>query len=71
MNHDAHHVVKELPVLTPGESVWVTNREESGEVIVETATWSYPVETPGGQFRKNQYLKQSILRDTEPEIHRE
>ena len=60
VNHDAHHGVRELPALTPGESVWVTDREESGEVIEETATRSYTVETPGGQFRRNRrYLNRS------------
>ena len=51
MNYDAHQGVRELPVLTPGESVWVTvtDQEESGEAIEETATRSYTVETPGGQ----------------------
>ena len=44
VNHDTHHVVRELPVLTPGEFVWDTD-QESGEVIKETATRSYPVET--------------------------
>ena len=53
VNHDAHHGVRELPVLIPRESVWVTDREEAGEVIEETATRSYTVETPGGQFRRN------------------
>ena len=74
MNHDAHHGVRELPVLTPGESVWVTDQEELGEVIEETATRSYTVETPGGQFRRNRrYLDSSPSSETntEPEnIHR-
>jgi hypothetical protein len=59
-NHDGHHGVRELPVLSPGESVWVTDREESEEVIEETATRSYTVQTPGGQFRRNRrYLNRS------------
>ena len=43
-----------LPVLSPGDySVWVTDREESGQVLEGTATRSYTVRTPGGDFRRN------------------
>ena len=35
MNHDDHQAVRELPVLSPRESVWVTDQEESGEVVEE------------------------------------
>ena len=53
MNHDTHCGARELPVLSPGEYVWVTDREESGEVVEETATRSYTVQTPGEEFRRN------------------
>ena len=53
VNHDTHHGARELPALSPGEYVWVTDREESGEVVEETATRSYTVQTPGGEFRRN------------------
>ena len=33
--------------------MWVTDREESGEVVKETATRSYTVQTHGGEFRRN------------------
>ena len=70
VNDDAHHGVRELPVLTPGESVWLTDRDESGEVIEEIATWSYTVETPGGQFRRNrQYLNRSSPSSETNTIH--
>ena len=54
VNHDTHRGARQLPVLSPGEYVWVTDREESGEVVEETATRSYTVLTPGGEFRRNQ-----------------
>ena len=50
VNHDVHHGARELPVLSPREYVWVTDREESGEVVEETATRSYTVQTPGGEI---------------------
>ena len=50
VNHDTHCGARELPVLSPGEYVWVTHQEESGEVV---ATRSYTVQTPGGEFRRN------------------
>jgi len=53
VNHDAHHGARELPVLSPREYVWVTDREESGEVVEETATRLYTVQTHGGEFRRN------------------
>ena len=53
MNHDTDRGARELPVLSPGEYVWVTDQEESGEVVEETAMRSYTVQTPGGEFRKN------------------
>ena len=60
VNHDTHREARELPVLSPGEYVWVTDREESGEVVEETATRSYTVQTPGGEFRRNrQHLNRS------------
>ena len=49
VNHDTHRGARELPVLSPGEYAWVMDREESGEVVEETATTSYTtVQTPGG-----------------------
>ena len=60
MNHDTHRGARELPVLSPGMYVWVTDREESGEIVEETATRSYTVQTPRGEFRKNRrHLSQS------------
>ena len=52
--------------------MWVTDQEESGEVVEETATRSYTVQTPGGEFRRNQrHLNKSSLSsqtNTESEI---
>ena len=72
VNHDTHCAARELPVLSPREYVWVTDREESGEVVEDTATRSYTVQTPGGEFRRNQrHLNKSSLSpqtNTESEI---
>ena len=40
-NHDMHRRARELPVLSPGDSVWVSDRDEAGQVVEETATRSY------------------------------
>ena len=70
VNHDTRRGARELPVLSPGEYVWVMDREESGEVVEETATRSYTVQTPGGQFRRNQrhLNKSSLSSETNTEL---
>ena len=45
VNHNTHCGARELPVLSPGEYV-VMDREESGELVEETATRS-------GEFSRN------------------
>ena len=54
VNHDIHHGARDLPALSPGEYMWVTDQEESGEVVEETATRSYIVQTPG-EFKRNRH----------------
>ena len=49
-NHDVHHGARELPILLPGESVWVPDRGESGQVLEETSTRSYTIQTPGEEL---------------------
>ena len=52
-NFDAHRGARDLPTLSPGEWVWLPDRQESGRVVDETAPRSYVVDTPEGIFRRN------------------
>ena len=50
---DHHHGVKELPLLEPGDLVWVSDRQETGAVGEQVGPRSYDIETPSGLFRWN------------------
>lgn len=50
---DHHHGVKELPLLEPGDLVWVSDRQEAGAVGEQVGPRSYNIETPSGSFRRN------------------
>ena len=53
-NYDQHHGVRELEPLSSGQSVWIPDRSEEAEVLQETGTRSYEVQTPdGGVCRRN------------------
>ena len=45
-NFDHRHRVQELPVLTPGDMVWVPDRQEGGTIEDQVGPRSYQVETP-------------------------
>ena len=78
-NYDSRHKAKELPLLEPGDSVWIPDRESTGRVV---APRSLVVETSDGPFRRNrQHLVPFPQTDTdcnsdqegqsEPTHHRE
>lgn len=50
---DQHHGVKQLPQLEPGDTVWVSDRQERGAVEEQVGPRSYDVETPSGSYRRN------------------
>ena len=52
-NYDKHHGVREPPTLTPGERVWVPDRNAEASVQGEVAQRSYEVTTPDGTFHRN------------------
>jgi transposase InsO family protein len=52
-NFDRRHGVRELPVLTEGDLVWLSDRKERGTVGEQIGPRSYEVETPSGSFRRN------------------
>ena len=56
---DSHHGARELPLLQPGDQVWVSGRETEAEVQGEVAPQSYVVETEDGTFRRN---RQQLVR---------
>ena len=65
-NFDAHRGARELPILSPGECVWVPDRQASGRVVEETSPRSYVVQTPDGEFRRNRrHLISTPEQDTE------
>ena len=53
VSFDANHSAKELLPLTPGESVWVPDREMEGRVGDEVASHLYKVTTADGTYRRN------------------
>ena len=50
---DAHRGARKLPVLEPGNTVWVTDCKSHGEVVEETSPRSYIIQTPEGVFHRN------------------
>ena len=56
---DSHHGARELPLLQPGDQVWVSGRETEAEVQGEVAPQSYVIETEDGTFRRN---RQQLVR---------
>ena len=52
-NYDERYRVKELPLLEPGDTVWIPDQETSGIIVDETTTQSHTVETSNGSYRRN------------------
>ena len=52
-NFDRRHGVRELPPLTQGDSVWITDEKAEGIVNKEIAERSYQIETTKGTVRRN------------------
>ncbi len=52
-NFDAHHGARELPTLSPGDTVWCKDRQSPAQVVEETAPRSYVIQTPEGTYRRN------------------
>ena len=53
-NYDRHHGVRDLEPLSPGQTVWIPDREEEAQVVQETDTpRSYEVQTSEGTYRRN------------------
>ena len=50
---DHHHGVRELPALTEGETVWLTDRRMEGTVEKDMGCHSYEVTTANGVYRQN------------------
>lgn len=52
-NFDSRHGVRELPPLSGGDPVWITDQKTEGIVNKETADRSYQVDTSKGTVRRN------------------
>ena len=51
---DQHHRVKQLPELSQGQTVWIPDRKENGEVVDKHMTpRSYIIKTPTTTVRRN------------------
>ena len=48
-NYDKYHVVRELPSLNQGDTVWIPNQDIEA-VVEEVAPRSYEVSTPNGTY---------------------
>lgn len=52
-NFDSRHATKDLPALSSGNVVWVSDRQAQGKVITGLNARSYEVDTSNGSFRRN------------------
>ena len=52
-DHDTHHRVRSLSVLSPGTKVWVPDQRLYGTIVASPRPRSYLVETPFRQIRRN------------------
>ena len=52
-NFDRRHGVRELPKISPGDFVWIKDRQSGGVVREQAAPRSYHVQTEDGEFRRN------------------
>ena len=53
-NYNRRHGVRDLEPLSPGQTVWIPDRQEEAEVLQEAGTRSYKVQTSdGGVYRCN------------------
>ena len=52
-NFDRRHKSRNLKPLKEGETVWMSDRKESGTVIRKVAPRSYLVQTTEGEYRRN------------------
>ena len=52
-NYDGRHRASDQAVLEPGDEVWITDKNESGEVGEDLGHRSYIVHTPTGMLRRN------------------
>ena len=63
-NYDQSHRTKELPMLEPGDTVWIPDRESPGTVVEKTSLRSHIVETQDGSYRRNrQHLRKMLSPD--------
>lgn len=54
--YNRRHRVRELPQLSPGQPVWITDTKSEGTVISSHSTpRSYVVESPSGAIRRNRH----------------
>ena len=53
-NFDRRHAARPLPVITPGEHVWLPDQKIEGTLVHESGTpRSYKVKTPNSMLRRN------------------
>jgi len=52
-NFNRYHGVRELPTLTPGQMVWMPDREQEAQVTQEVGPRSYEVQSQDGTYRRN------------------
>lgn len=52
-NYNRRHRARELPTLFPGDTVWMSDRQEHGIIGSQVGPRSYELTTPNGSFRRN------------------
>lgn len=56
LNFDKRHRAHNMPILQPGDHVWVKDMQQRGTVVSKAETpRSYIIETSGGNLRRNRY----------------
>ena len=54
-NFNSHHGARKLKALSPGDFVWVTDRQEESTTLGEAAPRSNKVKTPVGSYRRKRH----------------
>ena len=60
--YDQSYDVREEPVLHPGEQIWISDQQQSGQIVQEEATRSYRVRTEDGrEFSYHSFINTMLL----------
>ena len=64
LNFDSHHRARPLTPMETGQTVYVTNRKETGKISGQVNPRSYVVKTPSAVYRRNHIDLHAYLAET-------